>query len=163
MIQFSITDHRRLAGGPHPDGSSAAASKWRSMRAGRRSWSRYISMPAIASTPMSPQRNRDQLRRIQLVYQSPDIALNPRQTIETILGRPLAFYFGLRGNSIKSRVRKLLDLIDLPQSFASRSPGQLSGGQKQRVCVTRALAATLTSRRMFDAISSAPRAIPGIG
>jgi peptide/nickel transport system ATP-binding protein len=91
--------------------------------------------------PKLSMRSRDQLRRIQLIYQMPDTALNPRQSVREILGRPLSFYFGLSAAEIRTRVIELLRLIDLPAEFASRRPSELSGGQKQRVCIARALAA----------------------
>ena len=87
------------------------------------------------------RRSRDQLRRLQLIYQVPDTALNPRQTVGRILGRVATFYFGLRGRTLQDRVDGLLDQVGLPPDFASRRPGELSGGQKQRVCIARALAA----------------------
>lgn len=87
------------------------------------------------------QRSKDQLRRIQLVYQMPDVALNPRQTIEEIIGRPLTFYFGHRGAERRRRVLRLLEEVELPAGFAGRYPAELSGGQKQRVCIARARAA----------------------
>jgi peptide/nickel transport system ATP-binding protein len=83
----------------------------------------------------------DQRRRIQLIYQLPDIALNPRQSIGDILGRPVAFFERLRGGAVRQRVAELLRLVGLPEDFVHRQPGQLSGGQKQRVCIARALAA----------------------
>ncbi|HVM85367.1 MAG TPA: ABC transporter ATP-binding protein [Candidatus Binatia bacterium] len=86
-------------------------------------------------------RPRDQLRRIQMIYQMPDVALNPRQTLAEIIGRPVEFYFGRSKDQVRERVGELLRHIDLPESFASRRPGELSGGQKQRVCIARALAA----------------------
>ena len=91
--------------------------------------------PALAA------RKRDLLRRIQMIYQMPDVALNPRQKVGEIIGRPLNFYLGLSGARMRERVAELLRDIDLPPEFASRYPGQLSGGQKQRVCIARALAA----------------------
>ena len=87
------------------------------------------------------RRSREELRRIQLVFQLPDVALNPRHTVEAIIGRPATFYFGLRGAALKARVDELLAAVGLDVSLASRLPGQLSGGQKQRVCIARALAA----------------------
>jgi len=87
------------------------------------------------------QRARDILRRLQMVHQMPDVALNPRQTLEEIIGRPVSFYFGRRQAAIRERVAELLSLVGLPSDFANRRPGQLSGGQKQRVCIARALAA----------------------
>ena len=87
------------------------------------------------------KRSREELRRIQLVYQLPDVALNPRQTVGEIIGRPMKFYFGMHDVPQQKEVARLLDLIGLPQDFATRLPGALSGGQKQRVCIARALAA----------------------
>jgi peptide/nickel transport system ATP-binding protein len=101
--------------------------------------SRLGGTPALASHYAG--RSREELRRIQLVFQLPDVALNPRQTVEAIIGRPATFYFGLRGAALKARVDELLTAVGLDTSLAGRLPGQLSGGQKQRVCIARALAA----------------------
>lgn len=87
------------------------------------------------------QRSKDELRRIQLVFQMPDVALNPRQRVEEILGRPVEFYSGLTGQARRARVVELLEMVELSGSFASRYPEALSGGQKQRVNLARALAA----------------------
>jgi peptide/nickel transport system ATP-binding protein len=94
-----------------------------------------------ALPPSYRHRSLDQRRRIQLIYQLPDIALNPRQKIADILGRPVAFFDKVSGVVVKARVDELLKLVGLPTDFASRYPGQLSGGQKQRICIARALAA----------------------
>ena len=92
-------------------------------------------------TPALKDRPRDDLRELQMIYQMADVAMNPRQTVATIIGRPLEFYFGLRGKKRDERVQELLDAIELGQGFADRYPAELSGGQKQRVCIARALAA----------------------
>ena len=86
-------------------------------------------------------RNRDQLRRIQMIYQMADTAMNPRQTVGEIIGRPVEFYLGKRGKAVEERVIELLKLIELDESFIDRLPSELSGGQKQRICIARALAA----------------------
>ncbi|WP_295077624.1 ABC transporter ATP-binding protein [Tabrizicola sp.] len=86
-------------------------------------------------------RSKDDLREIQMIYQMADTAMNPRQTVGTIIGRPLEFYFGLRGADREKRVQQLLDQIEMGKGFADRYPAELSGGQKQRVCIARALAA----------------------
>jgi peptide/nickel transport system ATP-binding protein len=88
-----------------------------------------------------PARTRDDLREIQMIYQMADTAMNPRQTVGTIIGRPLEFYFGLKGAERDRRVQDLLDHIEMGKGFADRYPAELSGGQKQRVCIARALAA----------------------
>ncbi|MEE2862113.1 MAG: ABC transporter ATP-binding protein [Pseudomonadota bacterium] len=87
------------------------------------------------------QRTKDQLRRMQIVFQLADTALNPAQPIEAILGRPLTFYHGIRGRAREDRVKRLLDMVHLPTSLRFRLPGELSGGQKQRINLARALAA----------------------
>jgi len=91
--------------------------------------------------PALRQRSREDLRRVQIVFQSADTALNPSQTIERILARPLQFYRGLKGDPLRRRIDELLDLVKLPRTLADRLPGGLSGGQKQRVNLARALAA----------------------
>jgi len=87
-------------------------------------------------------RSKEQLRHMQMIYQMPDTALNPKQRVRDIIGRPLTFYLGLRGKQREDRIRELLRLIELePDQFIDRLPDELSGGQKQRVCIARALAA----------------------
>ena len=77
-----------------------------------------------------------------MIHQMPDTALNPRQRVREVVGRPLTFYSGLTGRQREDRVRALLDMIELePGDFIDRYPAELSGGQKQRVCIARALAA----------------------
>jgi len=87
------------------------------------------------------ERTLDQYRRVQIVFQNADTALNPSRTIADILARPMNFYHGLRGAAAQKRMLELLDLVKLPASIAKRQPGGLSGGQKQRVNLARALAA----------------------
>jgi peptide/nickel transport system ATP-binding protein len=88
------------------------------------------------------QRTKNTLRHMQMIYQMPDTALNPRQRIGDIIGRPLEFYLGLKGQAKQQRVCELLEQIELePDTFIDRLPGELSGGQKQRICIARALAA----------------------
>ncbi|MGR3367310.1 MAG: ABC transporter ATP-binding protein [Sagittula sp.] len=88
------------------------------------------------------KRSRDQLRQIQMIYQMADTALNPRQTIGEIIGRPVEFYMGLRGRAKRDRVAELMEQIELPaKQYLHRLPSELSGGQKQRIGIARALAA----------------------
>ncbi|MCT4654956.1 MAG: ABC transporter ATP-binding protein [Cohaesibacter sp.] len=95
-----------------------------------------------ALPPSFRKRDREQLQHAQMIYQMADTALNPRQRISEIIGRPAAFYSGLSGAKLKTRVDELLDLIELePSIYYDRFPGELSGGQKQRIGIARALAA----------------------
>ncbi|MER9216714.1 ABC transporter ATP-binding protein [Mesorhizobium sp. M0663] len=86
-------------------------------------------------------RPKEDLRQLQMIYQMADVAMNPRQTVGRIIGRPLELYFGLKGRQRDARVVELLDEIEMGKSFVDRYPAELSGGQKQRVCIARALAA----------------------
>jgi len=86
-------------------------------------------------------RSLDHLRRIQMIYQSADTAMNPRHIVRDIIGRPLELYHGRRGAAINQRVCELLEMIELDAGFLDRLPSELSGGQKQRICIARALAA----------------------
>ena len=88
------------------------------------------------------RRSKEQLRRVQLVSQIPDTALNPRQKIGEALGRPLSYFFPQR--TLAERERRLGELLsscELDPRLVSAFPAELSGGQKQRVCIARALAA----------------------
>ena len=103
-----------------------------------------IGSVAFHGEPLSPsfrQRDRDMLRKMQMIYQMPDVALNPRQKVKDILGRPLKFYGDMTGKPQRRRISELLTMIELDDSYADRYPSELSGGEKQRVCIARALAA----------------------
>ena len=97
-----------------------------------------------AGEPLPPtvhERSFEMLKRIQIIYQSAETALNPRQSIRKIIGRPLTFYKGLKDSAREDEVRRLLRLVELEESLIDRRPSQLSGGQRQRVAIARALAA----------------------
>ncbi|NKB29245.1 MAG: ATP-binding cassette domain-containing protein [Rhodobacteraceae bacterium] len=88
------------------------------------------------------KRSKDQLRQAQMIYQMADTALNPRKSIGEIIGRPVEFYGGLKGQKKRARVEELLHEIELePSQYIDRLPSELSGGQKQRIGIARALAA----------------------
>jgi peptide/nickel transport system ATP-binding protein len=98
----------------------------------------------FAGRVLSPDlnsRRKEDLRELQMIYQMADVAMNPRQTVGTIVGRPLEFYFGMYGAEKRERVKELLDEIEMGDGFIDRYPAELSGGQKQRVCIARSLAA----------------------
>lgn len=86
-------------------------------------------------------RSKEQLRVLQMIYQMPDVAMNPRHTVSRIIGRPLEFYFGMKCDDLRAKTVELLQKIELGEEYLDRYPAELSGGQKQRVCIARALAA----------------------
>lgn len=95
-----------------------------------------------ALPPDYRKRTKDQLRQAQMIYQMADTALNPKQKLRELIGRPAQMYLGLNGKALETRVRDLLALIELePDDYIDRLPSELSGGQKQRIGIARALAA----------------------
>jgi peptide/nickel transport system ATP-binding protein len=86
------------------------------------------------------QRDRKVLRRIQMVFQNPEEALNPYRTIGDTLHRTLTYLAGYSQAEADEGVRKLLTAVKLSPSYAERLPSQLSGGEKQRVAIARAFA-----------------------
>ncbi|MCE7796288.1 ABC transporter ATP-binding protein [Sphingobium sufflavum] len=100
-----------------------------------------ISLDGAPLAPGLDGRSRDDFRRVQIVFQNADVALNPAHSVGQILKRPLAFYHGLTGAAADARVAELLERIQLPRTLADRPCTDLSGGQKQRVNLARALAA----------------------
>jgi peptide/nickel transport system ATP-binding protein len=119
-----------------------------------------IELDGVPLSPLAAQRTREQLRRIQIVFQSADVALNPAHSVEHSLARPLRFYHAMRGEALRRRVVALLDMVHLPTALAGCYPRELSGGQKQRVNLARALAAE-PSLILCDEVTSALDSIVG--
>ena len=90
--------------------------------------------------PALAQRPKSLLRKVQMIYQMPDPALNPKRRIGDMLGRAVSYHLGLSGKARDKRISELLEMIELDDSYRERLPMELSGGQKQRVCIARALA-----------------------
>ncbi len=79
-------------------------------------------------------------RGMQMIFQNPHGALNPRRTVFASIAEPLVIQEGLKGRALEAKVAGLMEVVSLPQLFMWRFPHELSGGQKQRVCIARALA-----------------------
>ncbi|HHU83073.1 MAG TPA: ABC transporter ATP-binding protein [Firmicutes bacterium] len=78
-------------------------------------------------------------RRMQIIFQDPFASLNPRQTVERIIGLPLRIQ-GMKGRELSERVDELLEQVGLGRVYRKRFPHQFSGGQRQRIGIARALA-----------------------
>ncbi|WP_411840522.1 ABC transporter ATP-binding protein [Paracoccus sp. ME4] len=89
---------------------------------------------------MSPADRMAVMRRLQIVFQDPASALNPRMTAADSIAEPLQIHRIGTARTRAARVRDLLDLVGLPASAADRLPREFSGGQKQRLVIARALA-----------------------
>jgi len=79
-------------------------------------------------------------QRVQLIFQDPQSSLDPRHTVQRIVGEPLRELTELRGSTLTNRVTELLDEVGLPSTIIDKVPSQLSGGQRQRVAIARAIA-----------------------
>jgi peptide/nickel transport system ATP-binding protein len=98
---------------------------------------------ALLDLPLAPalsQRDPATLRRLQMVFQNPDEALNPYRAVGQTLTRTLGRLAGLSKAEAQQRAGELLALVKLDPSYLDRLPDQLSGGEKQRVAIARAFA-----------------------
>lgn len=91
--------------------------------------------------PSVTDRPGDALKQIQMVFQNPDVSLNPQRTVGDIIARPVQQLGAVPKDQVPQRVAELLQAVHLPHSYAVRLPMELSGGEKQRVAIARAFAA----------------------
>ena len=98
----------------------------------------------LAGEPLADaarKRSQEQRRRLQIIFQNPADALNPRLSIGASVGRPARSLRSLSRSETAREVRRLLELVRLPAATSDRYPAELSGGERQRVGIARALAA----------------------
>jgi len=102
-----------------------------------------IQLDGLEVSSKEQRRNRELRRNVQMVFQNPDTALNPRHTIQRILGRSLKLLAGLRGGEKQqARMLELAASVRLEPRYLEVRPAALSGGLKQRVSIARAFAGT---------------------
>ena len=85
-------------------------------------------------------RERGEIKRVQMVFQSPEATLNPRQSVRQMLTRTVRALTPRRGAELRDRVEELARLVQLDGELLDAYPGGLSGGQRQRVAIARAFA-----------------------
>jgi oligopeptide/dipeptide ABC transporter ATP-binding protein len=90
-------------------------------------------------TSLPPKALRNARRAMQIVFQDPFGALNPRMSVEETIMEPLLIHGGRRGAATREAVTRMLDRVGLPESALYRYPHEFSGGQRQRIGIARAL------------------------
>lgn len=83
---------------------------------------------------------RQNRKHIQMVFQDPTAAFNPKMLVKDILTEPLKNYGMIKNSEVDAKASELLEMVDLPASFKDRYPHSMSGGQRQRIGIARALA-----------------------
>lgn len=88
--------------------------------------------------------NKKQLRQVrrdmQMVFQDPYASLNPRKSVETLIGEPLKWNKTRHSKNKKKYIQELMDIVGLEKRLASSYPHELDGGRRQRIGIARALA-----------------------
>ena len=91
-------------------------------------------------TKLKGEAKRQNCRNIQMVFQDPTAAFDPKMKIADIICEPLLNFNLIKKSQIKQKARELLELVELPADLVDRYPNNMSGGQRQRVAIARALA-----------------------
>jgi len=99
-----------------------------------------VTFDGIDVLALGAREMRHLRRRMQIVFQDPGAALNPRMKVRSLVGEPLYIHGLARGRALRERVAELLHEVGLEPSAMERYPGAFSGGQKQRIGIARALA-----------------------
>lgn len=91
-------------------------------------------------TKLKGEAARKNRQHIQMVFQDPMQAFNPKMKIKDIICEPLRNFDLIRKDQLEEKAKELLRFVELPEDFADRYPGNMSGGQRQRIAIARALA-----------------------
>lgn len=90
-------------------------------------------------THLTGEELRQHRREVQMVFQDPSTALDPKWHVQDIICEPLLNFGLIKRSEVPAKARELLRMVELPEDFAERRPHNMSGGQRQRVAIARAL------------------------
>jgi peptide/nickel transport system ATP-binding protein len=136
-VQFSVAEGRCTAiVGESGSGKTTLA---RCLVGLHPSWQGEISAGGEALRTTAQQRSREQLRRMQYIFQNPYASLNPTMTVGENIEEPLRHFERLSRDERRRRAIEMLETVQLGREFADVLPGRMSGGERQRVAVARAL------------------------
>jgi oligopeptide/dipeptide ABC transporter ATP-binding protein len=93
----------------------------------------------IDITKINNKKMRELRREMQIIFQDPYSSLNPYETVEKIVSRPLEIHTDYSKDKIREKVVEMLHAVGLGEELMNRYPHELSGGQRQRVAIARAL------------------------
>jgi peptide/nickel transport system ATP-binding protein len=102
-------------------------------------WTGEMTFEGAGVAPGARKRPKEQLKRVQYIFQNPYTSLNPRKTIGQIISQPLELFFDLSFAERSEKIQQVLEDVSLGADFFNRYPDQLSGGERQRVAIARAL------------------------
>jgi oligopeptide transport system ATP-binding protein len=99
----------------------------------------HVYFEDVDLTELKGEELRHLRRKMQMIFQDPYASLNPRMTVEEIVGEPLIVHNLAKGREVRERVKELLGLVGLNPAYVDRYPHEFSGGQRQRIGVARSL------------------------
>jgi peptide/nickel transport system ATP-binding protein len=102
-------------------------------------WDGQVRLDGVPLARVARGRAKDQLRRMQYIFQNPFGSLNPTMTVGENIEEPLRHFEHLRASERRARVLETLETVCLGQEFADVLPSRISGGERQRAAVGRAL------------------------
>jgi peptide/nickel transport system ATP-binding protein len=93
----------------------------------------------VTVTELEGRELREFRRNMQIIFQDPYASLNPRMTVQEIVGEPLTVHGLAKGTDLENQVEAMLLLVGLQREHMRRYPHSFSGGQRQRIGIARAL------------------------
>ena len=90
-------------------------------------------------TRLKGEELRQHRKKIQMVFQDPSTAFNPKMRVRDIICEPLKNFGMIKNSEVDTKAREMLRLVELPEEFSDRYANNMSGGQRQRIAIARAL------------------------